>query len=313
MKHHKDIKDPHTAKTNASGFTALRKYFSKLLRFAKFSKKQQKQVSDKNVAKCLLAKKDPIPDEFFFVILPDENYKNSEISSKKEKNPKEKNKNLKPTTEESVRQAKAKLLKDKLYRLSETRESIRKRRATSRRTSKERRNRKHERKRSNTIDPQTCIKRRRDMPIRNSLRNQIARKITEVDRLYAREYILNKELTDKCQQYKLQNDLYKNPEKNLEISIGQIQHNIENYAEEIIKTEHELLELKNEIKQDISIINKLKRMTIETNSNVCGVPKVALIPKGISDETITEVTEPEQMHFVDNIYEFCDNNASMLV
>jgi len=107
----------------------------------------------------------------------------------------------------------------------------------------------------------------------------------------------------------------------MEVSVGQLQRNIEAYAEDIIKTEHELLELKNEIKHDISLINNLKRMTLEQDApaqskikpksapNDCRVREVKTKP----EETPQVAKNPHEMQFVDNIYEFCDNNASMLV
>lgn len=225
------------------------------------------------------------------------------------------NSNIKPTKEECDNKAKSKINKDKLYRLSEGRSTQRKRRSSYRR--KEKRISCHD-KVANMEGNTNYLRRRKDSAIRSSVRSKLAQKNAEMNELYDREYALTKELSNKCKLYKLQNELYTAPDKNLEISVGEIQHNIEAYAREIIRTEHELLEVKNEIKQDISIINNLKRLTLETDPNECGVPidlENILKPQPQKDTVTTCDPEPanEQMLFVDNIYEFCDNNASMLV
>lgn len=159
--------------------------------------------------------------------------------------------------------------------------------------------RKHNRDKITTSDKfvsNHCIRRRRrDAPLRNSLRNKLAALHAEMNVRYEREYNLTRQLTHKCRQFKLQNERYRCRE--MDLSVGQLQQNIEAYAEDIIKTEHELLELKNEIKQDISLINNLKRMTLGEDKETAQVAQVV----------------PHEMQFVDNIYEFCDNNASMLV
>ncbi|BFF99467.1 uncharacterized protein DMAD_07373 [Drosophila madeirensis] len=212
--------------------------------------------------------------------------------------------------------------KGKLYKLAENRVSKQQRR---------RRRSRHEPKPANSTaataeNPQECnnnvnnyIRRRKDRPLRNSVRNKLASLHADMNQRYEREYALTRQLSEKCRMYRIQNERYKGSA--MEVSVGQLQQNIEAYAEDIIKTEHELLDLKNEMKHDISLINNLKRMTMEETEgavNVCGV-EVAASRKAPAklpqkEETPSQVAKTaHEMQFVDNIYEFCDNNASMLV
>lgn len=256
-------------------------------------------------------KEEESPDEIIFVLLPDKKYDNSSASPKT-------NMPLKHahnSTNDPV--TKAEMLKRKLYSLSETRVSMRHKQRGSK-TPKRKKQQPRE-KLPNQIHEVTnnCIRRRKDAPLRHSIRHKLAQKTNKIDTLYKREYELTQRLTHKCQLHKLHNELYAKADQRLEISIGQIQRNVEQYAEQIIQTEQELRELKQEIKQDISIVNNLKRMALDTaeNANDCGIP---LIPNLLVEEIRHEAQPPKraadaEMQFVDNIYEFCDNNASMLV
>ncbi|XP_075162352.1 meru [Haematobia irritans] len=308
LKHHKDILDPSKAfKNNNTTLTNIRNYISKLLNLGKrkshktknqprSSNQCQKLTSDENVQYRNKAFKlldiQPLNMAIHCAIIE------------------ETNTNIKPSKEESEIQAKSKINKEKLYRLSEGRSSQRKRRSSRRRKDK----RPSHDKIPNMEVSSTYLRRRKDSTIRSSVRNKLAQKNAEMNELYEREYALTKELTNKCKLYKLQNELYTASDKDLEISVGQIQHNIEAYAREIIRTEHELLEVKNEIKQDISIINNLKRLTLESNRNDCGIPtNLDNVLKPVASNDAPEPLNIDQMLFVDNIYEFCDNNASMLV
>ncbi|XP_055856594.1 ras association domain-containing protein 10 [Episyrphus balteatus] len=281
--------------------TSIRKYINKLL---KLLTRKKKKSSDKNTQQPRTNTKndnksskncrhdidkndsDEVVDELIFVILPDKQYDNQTITSK--------------ANEE-------RRLKEKLFRLSEPR-SKKKRSSNSSSSSKRQRT---PMKIGKPIDHHN--RRRRDMPIRSLLRNQIAQKTSEMDQLFSIESHLMKQLSNKCQQFKLQNEMYTKQDHQLEMSIGQIQNSIEAYAEEILKTERELLEIKNEIKHDISIINNLKRMTYEQSRDVVVNKKTPSTWNAPKVKDVIEVSDQKQMQFVDNIYEFCDNNASMLV
>lgn len=311
MKHHKDVQDPTKALKTNTTLSSIRNYICKLLKFGKnkTSNKKKPKKSTNNTEKSQPNEKNKQKNQNDILLDLMSPPDNSEQMAKT------KNTNLKPTKEESDIQAKSKINKDKLYRLSESRSTQRKRRSTRRRKE----NRIPNNKGANFDVNSNYLRRRKDSTIRSSVRNKLAQKNAEMNELYEREYILTKKLTNKCKLYKLQNELYTKSEEDLEISVGQIQRNIEAYAKEIIRTEHELLEVKNEIKNDISIVNNLKRLTLESDPNECGVPiEAEKILKPVANTEVTPAvpipeTVGEQMLFVDNIYEFCDNNASLLV
>ncbi|XP_030387501.1 inner centromere protein A [Scaptodrosophila lebanonensis] len=208
--------------------------------------------------------------------------------------------------------------KTQLYKLAETRATVRRRR----RHRREQMRSTHapvisncNKNNHNNISNRdlNCIRRRRkDAPLRSSVRNKLAAMHAEINARYEREYTLTRQLSQKCKLFRLQNERYTT--KEMEESVGQLQRNIEAYAEDIVKTEHELLELKNEIKQDISMLNNLKRMTLDETTDVKGVVKTDPDDKATTKQKpITQAAKINDMQFVDNIYEFCDNNASMLV
>lgn len=309
LKQHKDVAEPTPPKQSSNWFQTLRKYFAKLLKFPKRNNKMLPPAINKQENVLLPIKEEECPDEIVFILLPDKKYDNSSSSPKT-------GMRLQPPSNTNDPITKAEMLKRKLYSLSETRVSMRRKRRGSK--TPKRKIQQTQEKLPNQIHEVTnnCIRRRKDAPLRHSIRHKLAQKTNEIDRLYKREYALTQRLTHKCQLHKLHNELYAQADQRLEISIGQIQRNVEQYAEQIIQTEQELRELKHEIKQDISIVNNLKHMALSTvdNANDCGMP---LMPKFV-EEVQHEAQPPKidanaEMQFVDNIYEFCDNNASMLV
>uniref|UniRef100_A0A1A9WE16 Ras-associating domain-containing protein n=1 Tax=Glossina brevipalpis TaxID=37001 RepID=A0A1A9WE16_9MUSC len=299
LKHHKDVKDPTKIVKTSTALSSLRKYFCKLLNFRMLRKEKptnpMKSLKDQPNAAALST-----------------NHLN------KIPNPLKKSLNNKDGSKPIVHDVEVKFNKDKLYRLSETRSTVQKRHKSPRKRKINKKSNVTKRHDKNH-DISNYLRRRKDPNVRCSIRSKLAKTNAEMNELYDREYTLTRQLTNKCRLYRLQNELYTKTDKNFEISVGQIQHNIENCAQEIIRTEHELLHVKNEIKQDISIINSLKRLALETNSSECQMPKalkkvLRLSPSEIPDAVSIPIKPTnEQMQFVDNIYEFCDNNASLLV
>ncbi|XP_022233690.2 uncharacterized protein LOC111081845 isoform X2 [Drosophila obscura] len=310
LKHRENFRDPMTLQLMphappTASFSMI-KWLKKLMHLSKRKKDMPTKptntppkVPNKIKEKCQKLNKGDrraAADELLLVIMPDQLYKGTENCPK-----------------------------GKLYKLAENRVSKQQRR---------RRRSRHEPKPANSTaataeNPNECnnnvnnvnnyIRRRKDRPLRNSVRNKLASLHADMNLRYEREYALTRQLSEKCRMYRIQNERYKGPE--MEVSVGQLQQNIEAYAEDIIKTEHELLDLKNEMKHDISLINNLKRMTMEETevaANVCGVGvaasrKASEDPPPQKGETPQAAKNPLEMQFVDNIYEFCDNNASMLV
>ncbi|XP_068141762.1 uncharacterized protein meru isoform X2 [Drosophila tropicalis] len=252
------------------------------------------KVPNKMKEKCLLDKKQYKPDDFQLILLPDQLYNGKHNCNSKLKK------------------------KNKLYQLAETTNSSKNHGDRTRRIRRQSRTEK-----SNynlNINNNNLIKRRKDRPLRNSVRNKLASLYADMNHRYEKEYNLTRQLSEKCKLYRQQNEQYNKTEM-MEFSVGQLQTNIEAYAEDIIKTEHELLELKNEMKHDISLINNLKRMTLDDVSqtdHINGLKTKTEMFATQKPPVITQVAKniaatAQEMQFVDNIYEFCDNNASMLV
>lgn len=311
LKHHKDIRDPKQALRSNTTLSSIRDYIGKLLRFGKNKKQKSKskqQIQQKNNNKEIqLVPTGKTPSFDAEKKFPQSGLKELCL------------KNQMKTPDDNEIKNKTKANKEKLYKLSETRSSVRKRRSISRRKNK---NAPQAGRRENTTsyEPNNFLRKRKDSHLRSSLRNKLAQKNVEMNQLFDREYALTKELSNKCKIYKIQNELYTKSDKNFDLSVGQIQQSIEACAKEIILTEQELLKVKNDIRQDISFINNLKRLTIDTDVNECGVPidlENVLKPQpdvtSTAASTTKQIGNSEEMLFVDNIYEFCDNNASVLV
>uniref|UniRef100_A0A6P4EJY3 Uncharacterized protein LOC108041769 isoform X1 n=1 Tax=Drosophila rhopaloa TaxID=1041015 RepID=A0A6P4EJY3_DRORH len=292
LKHRDNFRDPQTMQLiphsqPPTSFSMI-KWLKKLLHLKKEKKimprptKTPPKLPNKRRERSLLGQQQAVPDDLVLVLMPDQLYKGTENAAKA-----------------------------KLYKLAENRVSKQRRRRRSR----------HEVTKTsietfrtaipsecNNNNYNNCIKRRKDKPLRNSVRNKLASLHADMNVLYEKEYALTRELSEKCRLHRLQNERYKGPE--MEVSVGQLQQNIEAYAEDIIKTEHELLELKNDIRHDISLINNLKRLTLEETKG--GTP-LKPQPSNEMENTPQVAKNMLEMQFVDNIYEFCDNNASMLV
>ncbi|KAH8339299.1 hypothetical protein KR074_011025 [Drosophila pseudoananassae] len=304
LKHRDNFQDPltmqlvpHAAPPACSSTFSMIKWLKKMFNPNKHKKtpklpKTPPKVPNKVKEKCLLNKKQAIPDELVLVIMPDQLY-----NGKKSGN------------------------KSKLYKLAEkqrvSKQRLRRRSCREKATSSVESFQTaipSECNNNNNVN-NNCIRRRKDRPLRNSVRNKLAALHADMNIRYEREYALTRQLSEKCRLYRMQNERYKGPE--MEVSVGQLQQNIEAYAEDIIKTEHELLELKNEMKHDISLINNLKRLTLEhteaAKDSGVGPVKTETRPPNEFRNTPQVAKKTPEMQFVDNIYEFCDNNASMLV
>nr|XP_017010814.2 uncharacterized protein LOC108066706 isoform X2 [Drosophila takahashii] len=272
------------------------KWLKKLLHLKKEKKimpkptKTPPKVPNKLKEKSTLGKKQSMADDLVLVIMPDQLYRGTENA------------------------AKAKLYKLAENRVSKQRHRRRSRHEITKASIETFRTAIPSECNNNNYINNNCIRRRKDKPMRNSVRNKLASLHADMNVRYEKEYALTRQLSEKCRLYRLQNERYKGPE--MELSVGQLQQNIEAYAEDIIKTEHELLELKNEIRHDISLINNLKRLTLEETEKDTACKKgVVKLPQPSQDiENTPQVAKnTQEMQFVDNIYEFCDNNASMLV
>ncbi len=156
------------------------------------------------------------------------------------------------------------------------------------------------------------------------IRVEILCRISDMRKLLKKENDLVSILAKRCTQYRSQNEIYKiNTAKlGLEMQIEQVQANLGFYAKEIIENELQLYEIKMEIKQKQGIIKNLYRMLKEEKSMCRHMGDGLFIDEifstgsqeisGRIKKCILQETESD-ICFVDNIYEFCDKNSSMIV
>lgn len=153
------------------------------------------------------------------------------------------------------------------------------------------------------------------------IRLEILFRISDMRKLLNIENDLTKVLAKRCAQYRSQNEMY-TAEIGLEMQIERIQANLSFFAKEIIRTELQLFETKMEIKQKQGIVRNLYRMLKEEES-LCGLVDGGLLIDDLflmesSGQDICEkvkncLSQENELCFVDNIYEFCDNDSSMIV
>lgn len=155
------------------------------------------------------------------------------------------------------------------------------------------------------------------------IRLEIVCRISDMRKLLKKENDLVKVLAKRCAQYRSQNEIY-TAKIGLEMQIEQVQANLGFFAKEIIQNELQLFEIKMDIRQKQGIIRNLYRMlkeeeTIYGHVNVGdGLLIDDIFSMDSSSQDICErarkcLSQEIDVCFVDNIYEFCDNNSSMVV
>lgn len=156
------------------------------------------------------------------------------------------------------------------------------------------------------------------------IRLEILSRISDMRKLLKKENDLVKVLAKRCAQYRSQNEIY-TAKIGLEMQIEQVQANLGYFAKEIIQHELQLFEIKMDIRQKQGIIRNLYRMLKEEETiyGQAGDVKDGLLIDDIfsinnSSQDICErarkcLSQEIDVCFVDNIYEFCDNNSSMVV
>lgn len=148
------------------------------------------------------------------------------------------------------------------------------------------------------------------------IRLEILFRMSDMNKLLKTEEELVRTLAKGSAQYRAQNEIY-TAKVGLEMRIEQVQANLGFFAKEIIKNELQLFEIKMEIKQKQGIIRNLHRMLKEEETLYGHVGDGFIIDDRFLMETekIAEkcLSQDKDICFVDNIYEFCDNNSSMIV
>lgn len=132
---------------------------------------------------------------------------------------------------------------------------------------------------------------------------EIQQLLSEVDDLLAKENALQKQLFIECTKYRTENEIY-TTKTALEMSIDKVQQSLQQYAKEIVQKEVEIYSLKFQISQKSARIQELKIMLQHecTNNGKCDT----------ADNKSVDANEND-VKFVDNIFEFCDTNKSIIV
>lgn len=169
------------------------------------------------------------------------------------------------------------------------------------------------------------------------IRLEVAERLVEMNRLLKYEADLEQSLRDRSKQYQTQNQRY-TLQNGLTASIDRIQAKLDAYTKEIVSNEFELFQIRLEISQKCGILHNLRRMM----TNNIDPPKInrgsdqrasqVMVIDRIHDEHVQQQLKAKQeLHhgrksvatdeneqyvdvtFVDNIYEFCDKNKSIVV
>lgn len=138
------------------------------------------------------------------------------------------------------------------------------------------------------------------------IRDEISNKMFEHRGLVKREEILTGQLALKYGMYKAENELY-TTKLGLDMCIEAVQENLDRITKDILENEQEIFETKMAIVQTQAILDRLKEMMkLERQAMRCGIFNFEMPTK--STQKLNCSAE-----FADNIHEFCDNNASMIV
>lgn len=100
--------------------------------------------------------------------------------------------------------------------------------------------------------------------LNSAIHHEIDQMLQELHELIAHEEHLMKGLSIKCEQYHNQNNKYMTKLR-LELSVDEIQNNLDVYAKEIIDNELELYKIQNEIRKKCGILCNLQRMVGKSN------------------------------------------------
>lgn len=169
---------------------------------------------------------------------------------------------------------------------------------------------------------------------RDVIRQEVANRMVDMNYLLQYEENLEANLRNRCEKFKAQNERY-TLQNGLNTSIDHIQDKLDAYAKDIVSNEFELFKIRLDIKQKCGILHNLRRMLSIENNNEDSTNErcVEKVYSRINKEHLEHLnsknktddnTAVKRYHndsneqnvdvtFVDNIYEFCDNNKSIVV
>lgn len=148
--------------------------------------------------------------------------------------------------------------------------------------------------------------------LNSAIHHEIDQMLPKLHELIAHEEHLMKRLSIKCEKYHNQNNKYMTKLR-LELSVDEIQNNLDVYAKEIIDNELELYKLQNEIRKKCGILCSLQRMvgkSIEStnDNNNATEPKGESIIKPKNTNHNRDNSIDDSGHFFDST-----NNKSVII
>lgn len=148
---------------------------------------------------------------------------------------------------------------------------------------------------------------------------EIAKRMADMGQLLQYEDDVTVELARKCAQYRAQNDRYNDAGSVVGMCVERVQAKLEQYSNAIVQNELELFKVKLEITQKCGVLHNLQRMLKMEQGNRGELmhddnyEQFYSHPMRINPVAVDADKNDENVHFVDNIYEFCDNNKSIIV
>lgn len=148
----------------------------------------------------------------------------------------------------------------------------------------------------------------------DSIRFEIMMKMSEMKQLLIREEMLLTQIQMKCAKYKADNEMY-NSRIGFDICIDEIQKNLDECARDIVKNEQELFKTKLEVERKAKVLNDLKNLLSIQDGEEERLKELIRLRERANKqmEKVRRRMSVENVTFVDNIYEFCDQNKSMVV
>ncbi|XP_021698493.1 uncharacterized protein LOC110676131 [Aedes aegypti] len=169
------------------------------------------------------------------------------------------------------------------------------------------------------------------------IRQEISTKMEEMQQLLTQEDDLLRRLKLKSAKFQAENQIYRS-HIGLDFHVERLQESIDTCAKEIIEIEQELLHTKAEIEEKSPLIDNLKALleaqeakqfrgfyssyspsgstadSLNETSSSNALGAMALPRTGASSKaSLSSERNAKETQFVDNIYEFCDNNRSFVV
>lgn len=150
----------------------------------------------------------------------------------------------------------------------------------------------------------------------DSIRFEIMLKMSEMKQLLVREEMLLTQIQMQCAKYRAENELYNSRKDVDDLRVDEIQNNLEEFAKEIIENEQELFATKLEVEQMAKNLQDLKAL-LDVRSSEEEIRKEIVLERQRGGETeqkpIWRRASMENLEFIDDIYEFCDTNKSVLI